>query len=59
MYLKTTYQQIQVSILLKACMDKVTENGTESHISQRRELYLKEGTICMDGAKGRYCKWEK
>lgn len=58
-YFKTTYQQIQVSTLLKACIDEVTENGTESHISQRRELYFKGRNHMHGWCKGKVLQMGK
>lgn len=40
-YLKATYQQIQVSKLLKTCMNETAKNGKISHVSQRKELNIK------------------
>lgn len=42
-YFKATYKQIQVSKLLKACLNEATRNGRESYVSVKRELNLKEG----------------
>lgn len=56
---KATYQQIQVSKLLRACMNEATGNGRESYISQRRDLHFKGRSHMHDWWKEKTLQMEK
>ena len=58
-YFEATYKQIQVSKLLKACLNEVTRNGRESYVSVKRDLNFKERNHMTGWWKGKILQVER